>query len=38
LQDVQRRRFYLLWITDLGADPGHAPKSVAVSEFTLLGH
>lgn len=38
LHDVQRRRFYLLWITDLGADPGHAPKSVAVSEFTLLGH
>jgi hypothetical protein len=36
LHDVRSRRFYLLWITDLGPDPNHAPKFVAVSEFTLF--
>ena len=38
LHDVRSRRFYLLWITDLGPDPSHASKYVAVAEFTLLEH
>jgi len=36
LDPVAKRQFYLLWITDLGPDPHHTPKSVAVSEFTLF--
>ena len=36
LAPVARRRFYLLWITDLGPDPGARPKSVQISEFTLF--
>jgi serine/threonine-protein kinase len=36
LRRVARRRFYLLWITDLGPDPSGAPKYVEVAEFTLF--
>ena len=36
LHAVRDRRFYLLWITDLGPDPSHAPIYVAISEFTLF--
>jgi serine/threonine-protein kinase len=36
LNDVAQRRFYLLWITDLGADPRHAPKFVQIAELTLF--
>jgi len=36
LDRVQERQFYLLWITDLGPDPQHTPRSVAISEFTLF--
>jgi hypothetical protein len=30
------RRYYLLWITSLGPDPSHTPKSVSIAEFILL--
>jgi serine/threonine-protein kinase len=36
LNDVAQRRFYLLWITDLGPDPRHAPKFVQIAELTLF--
>ncbi len=36
LHAVRERRFYLLWITDLGPDPSHTPSYVAISEFTLF--
>ncbi len=36
LHAVMRRQFYLLWITDLGPDPRHTAKDVAISEFTLF--
>jgi hypothetical protein len=32
---VRERRYYLLWITDLGPDPHHAPRYVQIAEFTL---
>jgi eukaryotic-like serine/threonine-protein kinase len=35
LGHVRPRRYYLLWITSLGADPQHAGKSVQISEFKL---
>jgi serine/threonine-protein kinase len=35
LSHVRRRRYYLLWITSLGPDPGGSPKSVQIAEFTL---
>jgi len=35
LAHVRRRRYYLLWITSLGADPTHAPKGVEIAELTL---
>jgi serine/threonine-protein kinase len=35
LSHVRRRRYYLLWITSLGADPTATPKSVEIAEFTL---
>ena len=35
LGHVAKRRFYLLWITDLGPDPAGAPKSVQIAEFHL---
>jgi hypothetical protein len=38
LDRVRERQFYLLWITDLGPDPQHTPKYVAISEFTLFQH
>jgi serine/threonine-protein kinase len=36
LAPVAQRRFYLLWITDLGPDPQHLPRSVEIAEFTLF--
>jgi eukaryotic-like serine/threonine-protein kinase len=36
LAHVRLRRFYLLWITNLGPDPAHAPKAAQVAEFSLL--
>ena len=36
LAPVVERRYYLLWITSLGADPTRAPRSVEIAEFTLL--
>jgi len=36
LHPARERRYYLLWITNLGPDPGGAPKSVEISEFTLM--
>jgi len=36
LAHVANRQFYLLWITRLGPDPSHAPKAVAIAEFTLF--
>jgi hypothetical protein len=36
LRPVRQRRYYLLWITSLGPDPGGAPKSVQIAEFTLM--
>jgi serine/threonine-protein kinase len=36
LHDVAQRRFYLLWITDLGPDPRHTPKFVQIAELTLF--
>jgi serine/threonine-protein kinase len=36
LRDVARRRFYLLWITNLGPDPTHTPKFVQIAELTLF--
>jgi tRNA A-37 threonylcarbamoyl transferase component Bud32 len=38
LNHVQERRYYLLWITDLGPDPGGGKKSVEIAEFTLFRH
>ncbi|HEY7966145.1 MAG TPA: serine/threonine-protein kinase [Solirubrobacteraceae bacterium] len=35
LSHVQKRQYYLLWITDLGADPSGASKSVSIAEFHL---
>jgi len=35
LGHVRERRYYLLWITNLGPDPRHAPRYVQVAEFTL---
>jgi serine/threonine-protein kinase len=35
LSDVRERRYYLLWITDLGPDPLHVSKSVQIAEFEL---
>jgi hypothetical protein len=35
LGHVRERRYYLLWITNLGPNPHHAPRYVQVSEFTL---
>ena len=35
LHRVRERRYYLLWITDLGADPAGLPKSVQIAEFEL---
>jgi serine/threonine-protein kinase len=35
LGHVAKRRFYLLWITDLGPDPTGASKSVQIAEFHL---
>jgi hypothetical protein len=36
LHDVAQRRFYLLWITDLGPDPRHTSKFVQIAELTLF--
>jgi eukaryotic-like serine/threonine-protein kinase len=36
LRPVRQRRYYLLWITSLGPDPGGASKSVQIAEFTLM--
>jgi serine/threonine-protein kinase len=36
LAPVIERRYYLLWITSLGADPSRRPRSVEINEFTLL--
>jgi serine/threonine-protein kinase len=36
LSHVRRRRYYLLWITNLGADPIGTPRSVQIAEFTLF--
>jgi hypothetical protein len=36
LRHVADRRFYLLWITDLGPDPRRAPRYVQIAEFTLF--
>ena len=36
LARVRVRRYYLLWITNLGPDPSGAPKSVQIAEFTLF--
>jgi eukaryotic-like serine/threonine-protein kinase len=36
LDRVRVRRYYLLWITSLGPDPSHTPKSVSIAEFILL--
>ena len=36
LTHVAVRRYYLLWITNLGPDPSGAPKSVQIAEFTLF--
>jgi serine/threonine protein kinase len=35
LGGVRERRYYLLWITDLGPDPHHAPRYAQIAEFTL---
>jgi serine/threonine-protein kinase len=35
LLPVKQRRYYLLWITSLGSNPAHAPRSVEIAEFTL---
>ena len=35
LAHVQRRRYYLLWITSLGPDPTGAAKNVQIAELTL---
>ena len=35
LGNVRQRRYYLLWITDLGPDPGGGSKYVQIAEFTL---
>ena len=35
LAPVRSRRYYLLWITSLGADPTHASKNVQIAELTL---
>jgi eukaryotic-like serine/threonine-protein kinase len=35
LRNVRQRRYYLLWITDLGPDPGGAARYVQIAEFTL---
>jgi tRNA A-37 threonylcarbamoyl transferase component Bud32 len=37
LGQVRERRYYLVWITDLGPDPHGGPKSVEIAEFTLFG-
>jgi tRNA A-37 threonylcarbamoyl transferase component Bud32 len=36
LAHVAERRYYLLWITDLGPDPGNQPRAVQIAEFTLF--
>jgi eukaryotic-like serine/threonine-protein kinase len=36
LQNGTAWRYYLLWITDLGPDPGGSPRSVQVAEFVLF--
>jgi serine/threonine-protein kinase len=35
LSQVHRRRYYLLWITNLGSDPIGTPKFAQIAEFTL---
>ena len=35
LGHVRERHYYLLWITDLGSDPQHQPRSVQIAEFEL---
>ena len=35
LAKVRPRRYYLLWITNLGPDPAHASKDVQIAELTL---
>ena len=35
LANVRPRRYYLLWITNLGPDPAHASKNVQIAELTL---
>jgi hypothetical protein len=38
LGNVRERRYYLLWITNLGPDPQHTPRYVQIAEFTLYYH
>jgi hypothetical protein len=35
LANVRQRRYYLLWITDLGPNPGGGSKYVQIAEFIL---
>jgi hypothetical protein len=36
LGHARERRYYLLWITDLGPDPRGISKYVQIAEFTLF--
>ena len=36
LAHVRGRRYYLVWITDLGPNPRGGPKYVQIAEFTLF--
>ena len=33
---MRERRYYLVWITDLGPNPRGGPKYVQIAEFTLF--